>query len=94
MPNPMREFCVAAIAELRTLQAPVWAERWVALRMDFCRKFQVEDNLITSTTHGSDFFTNVLNGLDGEDWSKHEHKGIYEDNFRRLIDKGRKMDVK
>ena len=89
----MREYCVAAIAELKTLKAPVWAERFVALRMDFCRKFQVEDKLITSTSHGTEFFLNVLNGLNGQEWDKHEHKGIYEDNFRRLVEKGRKMDV-
>ena len=81
----MRQFIVNAIAQLKTSND--WAKQFVDLKMDFQRKHG--HGLITSTATGTDFFTTLLECIDGAIWDKKEHKGEYEDNFRKLIEIGR-----
>jgi hypothetical protein len=40
-----------------------------------------------STSHGADFFDNVVNCINGAEW---EEKGELGNNFRKLVDIGRK----
>ena len=84
----MKQFCLDAIQQLNNVHPSRWAELYVNLKMEFFRKYN--NGLICSTVHGSDWFINVLNCLNGMEWDKKEYKGEYEDNFRKLIEIGRK----
>ncbi len=84
----MRLYCINAINYLANCPKNVWAAEFVRLRMEFCRKYQ--NGLIFSTSHGTEFFKNVVDCLDGVEWSTKEYKGIYEDNFRKMIEMERK----
>ena len=87
----MRNFCVDAVKQLDECPIHDFGRLFVELKMEFARKFQCKDNLITSTTLGPEFFKQVINCIDGEEWSTKLYKGKYEDNFRTLIQNGRKM---
>ncbi len=74
----MKKFCEDAIVTLK--ESNDWARDFVELRMRFHRLHG--DSLITSIVHGPDFFKNVLDCLAGAKW---EERGLYGDNFRKLI---------
>ena len=61
-----------------------WAEEWVHQRMEFHRKHG--RGLTLSTSHGIEFFQNVVDACEGR--LKWKEEGIYGDNFRRLIKEG------
>lgn len=84
----MKRFCETAIEQLDGCDIKEWAPLFVKLKIEFFYRFQ--NGLICSTTHGVDWFNNVLNCLNGQEWDRKEHKGLYEDNFRLLIEQGRK----
>jgi len=79
--NAVRQFCVDTLELLTTCSKDVWAKTFVDRRMEFARTFA--NDLTFSTSHGVDFFTNVIACLDGEmEWDEKGHLG---DNFRKLI---------
>jgi hypothetical protein len=82
----MKDYCLRAIWLLRTYTGREWAEKFVELRMQFHRKHGY--GLIQSTWHGTDFFKNVLDALDGKEIE--EPKGEYRNNFIKLIELGKK----
>jgi hypothetical protein len=82
----MKRFCIYAIIELKKCPALLFGETFVRLRMEFYRKHS--NGLICSTALGADFFSTLLDCINGEEWDKKEHKGEYEDNFRKLIQMG------
>lgn len=83
----MKEYCQNAIRILGNTDKSVWAEKFVELKRDFYNKHQ--QGIICSTVHGLDWFQNIVDCLNGKTWDKKEHKGEYEDNFRRLIELGK-----
>ncbi len=83
----MKKFCEDAIAKLKGVPDTEWANTFVELRMEFCRKFQ--RGIITSTWHGIEFFDNVLFCLNGGDVK--EPAGEYKTNFKKLIDIGKQI---
>jgi len=87
----MRKFCADAIDQLNKCPNEDWGRLFVELKLSFARRFQCKENLVTSTVLGPEFFTTVIRCIDGEEWSKKDYKGKYEDNFRTLIENGRKM---
>lgn len=77
----MKSFVAQVIHELNTISdGKLWAETFVERKMEFHRRFSM--GLITSITHGMDFFDNVMNGLNGSKW---DERGEYGDNFRKII---------
>jgi hypothetical protein len=74
---PMLEFARVARLQLGLVPAHLWALWFVELRMSFARLYSKG---ICSTTHGVDFFDNVLAGPDA--WKE---EGEYGDNFRKLF---------
>ncbi len=76
----MKAFCENVLAELKACKNEEWAVIWVNRRMEFTRKFNMD--LCFSTTHGADFFQNVLDCLAGTIWKE---DGLYGKNFRELI---------
>jgi len=67
-----------AIAQLKACEPHLWADLFVKLYMQFHRMYG--QGYITSTSHGVDFFDNVVAGP--EAWKE---KGIYGDNFRKML---------
>lgn len=77
----MKTFVLQVLEDLAAAPSGVsWAEIWVNRKMEFHRKFS--GGLITSISHGIDFFTNVLRALDGAVW---DEPGEYGNNFRKII---------
>lgn len=87
----MKTWLLAAISLLDNYKyesGTQWAEVFVILRMGFQR--ECAKGLICSTYLGVDFFHVLLDCIEGRrEWDKKEHKGEYEDNFRKLIQMGR-----
>jgi hypothetical protein len=83
----MRKFLINAIHQLDNTHQG-WGALFVNLKMEFVRKHG--HGLVTSTNTSSEFFHVLLECIDGKEWDKKEHKGEYEDNFRTLIEIGRK----
>ena len=82
----MLEYCLRAIALLKTYDnGKEWSEKFVELRIHFHRKHG--HGLVLSTWHGTDFFQNVVNALNGIDID--EPKGEYRKNFLKLIEFGK-----
>lgn len=80
------QYCLAVIDILRKVPSYLYGELFVEFRMEFCRLFTAK--LIMSTSHGSEFFQNVVNCLEGkEEWTE---AGEYGDNFRKMIELYRK----
>lgn len=82
----MKTYVTQVITELESLNKRLWAEIFVLRRMEFHQLFS--GGRIFSTVHGSSFFNNVLDCLNGKKWEpdKEERKpGEYEDNFRAMI---------
>lgn len=80
----MRQFCIDAIAELKACPLDRWAVTYIRLRYhEFWPRYA--SGLIFSTTHGADFFQNLLDCLNGKEWTKKDEAGEYGDNFRKLI---------
>lgn len=84
----MKSYCENAIKQLDFCQGD-WGALFVNLRMEFHRLHG--NKLITSTSLGAEFFHTLLDCINGKEWSKKEHTGEYEDNFRKLIEIGRKQ---
>lgn len=80
----MKQFLIKAIDILNHTQKE-WGKVFVNLKMEFCRKYQ--RGLITSTIHGADFFSNLLNCIENK--TQWDEKGEYGENFRKLIKMGR-----
>jgi hypothetical protein len=86
----MKNYLRAAISMLDNFKhtPEQWAETFVMLRMGFHR--ECAKGLVCSTYLGTDFFHVLLDCIEGrKEWNKKEHKGEYEDNFRKLIELGR-----
>lgn len=82
--DPLVECAKACELVLSVQTGKRWAELFVDLRMWFHREHGRK--LICSTSHGIDFFRNVIEVAEGRlVW---EEEGEYGDNFRKLI-KGR-----
>lgn len=79
----MKQFCLNAIEQLDKCHPRDWASLFVNLKMEFFRKYQ--RGLICSTSHGIDWFHNIIDCLNGKEWSVEDHKGEFENNFRKLI---------
>ena len=84
----MKQFCENSILKLKSCSIDEWAELFVLLKMEFFKKYQ--RGIICSSAHGTEWFQNILDCLNGKEWDKKEHKGEYEDNFRKLVEIGRK----
>lgn len=68
-------------ATLQGTPSAEWATVFVGLKMLFFR--QHAQGLITSTSHGVDFFDNVIDCIEGRlVW---DEQGEYGDNFRKMI---------
>lgn len=78
--NLAKQHCLSVIKELKNCHKERWAEIFVARRIQFARLWS--GGLIFSTSHGADFFDNVVACLDGKEW---DEKGYLGDNFRKLI---------
>ncbi len=74
----MRDYARAAIDVLRVLRGESYAVAFVELRMAFHQHYG--HGLICSTSHGIDFFENILAGP--EAW---DEEGELGDNFRKLF---------
>ena len=84
----MKQFCLNAIHELTECSKETWAETFIRLRYrDFRAQF-VPNGMIFSTLHGADFFVNLLNCLNGAEWTKKDEAGELGDNFRKLVQLG------
>ena len=77
MKPSLLEFARVAKALLETVPSSYWAVVFVELRMAFNRLYP---HGILSTSHGVDFFDNVLAGPDAWD-----EKGEYGNNFRTML---------
>lgn len=75
----MKEFCIETILLLNKCSMDDWAKVFVERRMQFQRDYG--NGLVLSTSHGIDFFENVLACLDGAPWDEKGHLG---DAFRKL----------
>lgn len=82
----MRQFCLNAVCELLECDERQWAETFIRLRYREFRQQFVPRGMVFSTTHGAEFFTNLIQCLDGKEWSE---KGELGDNFRKLVALGR-----
>jgi len=89
-PDPMLE-CAKACEHILNL-APPWRfpDLFVDLKMWFSKKYS--RGLTTSTTHGIDFFRNVVGLAEGT--MKWEEEGEYGDNFRKMVLKRPKPDFR
>jgi hypothetical protein len=83
----MKEECEAIINTLNQVSKEYWAEYFVNAHMQFWRKHCL--GLIFTTSHGVDFFSNILACLEGT--MKWEEEGEYNDNFRKFIKHYRKQ---
>lgn len=85
----LRQFCEEVLNELELCQGERWAVRWTELRMELSRKYA--GGLIFSTSHGIDFFSNVLASYNGEAWLEEDERATgrltneYGRNFRTMI---------
>lgn len=77
----MKDFCISVIKELSSCNPKDYGMIFVNRKMEFHRRFS--NGLITSTNHGTEFFHNVINCLDGH--LKWIERGEYGDNFRKLV---------
>ena len=77
----MKDFCIKANQTLNGASKSDFAPMFIGLKRLFYDKYQ--NGLVFSTAHGVDFFTNVINCLDGQKW---EEKGEYGNNFRKMIE--------
>ena len=77
MTPSLLNFARVAKAVLDVTPGPMWAIMFVELRMAFSRLYL---HGMLSTSHGADFFDNVLAGPDAWD-----EKGEYGNNFRELL---------
>ena len=77
MKPTMQEFARVAKAQLEQVPRDLWAVRFVELRLRFTRLYP---HGLLSTSHGIDFFDNVLAGP--EAW---DEKGEYGKNFRVML---------
>lgn len=79
--DPMLDSARAFAAALKVTPERWWAEVFVALKMSFFR--QHARGLVCSTTHGLDYFDNVVAACEGRlQW---DEKGEYGQNFRKMI---------
>jgi len=83
----MREDCISIITLLERAPKEKWAEHFVRFKMEFWRRYCL--GLIFTTSHGLDFFSNILACLDGD--MKWTEDGEYNDNFRKFIQHYRKQ---
>ena len=75
------DHCKQVQQQLDSLNDQRWGLFFVEARMDFHRRFC--NGFIFSTSHGIDFFTNVIDSFEGRlQW---DEKGCYGDNFRKFI---------
>ena len=81
----MIDFAKQVQNELSACPLKRWAELFVARRLEFARRFG--NGLVFSTSHGAEFFDNVVKCIEGEEW---DEKGELGNNFRKLVDIGRK----
>ena len=77
----MKQFCLDAIKKLSDSNQNDYGRLFVELRLEFARKHSRK--LIFSTSHGTDFFQNIIDCLNGMEW---EEKGEFGNNFRKLIE--------
>lgn len=77
MNTEMVEFAKAVKDLLDTVSKDLFAPLFVESRMEFTRRYSKG---ICSTSHGLEFFENVIAGPD-----KWKEKGEYGDNFRKLF---------
>lgn len=83
----MLEMARAAAITLDAVPGRIWADVYVELRMIFHRRYG--RGLVISTTHGADFFDNVIDCCEGTlAW---DEKGELGENFRKMI-RGRVID--
>lgn len=81
MRNEILTYCQQIQQQLDSLNDQRWGLFFVEARMQFHRRYN--DGLIFSTSHGIDFFTNVIDSFEGRlQW---DEKGVYGDNFRKFI---------
>lgn len=79
--DPMLDAAKACSIALSMVPQRMWAELFVELKMAFFRKFA--RGLICSTTHGLDWFDNIVAACEGRlEW---DEKGEYGENFRKMI---------
>lgn len=76
----MRAFCIEALASLAKADPKDWAALFIRLRMEFHRLYS--KGRVCSTSHGVDFFENVLDFAAGVPW---EEPGEYGNNFRSIV---------
>lgn len=79
--DPMLETAKGCMAVLEIIPRSKWAEYFVELYLGFYRKFG--RGVLISTTHGVDFFHNVVECCEGR--MKWKEEGEYGENFRKLI---------
>jgi hypothetical protein len=92
----MINFCKKTIEELDFLTSSKFAERYILRKCEFYHKFQNE--LITSSYHGLDFFSNIIKYYEDPDsyrliFQENRTKklqSIYEENFITLIKNNKK----
>ena len=77
----MKKFCQSAIEILNSCTSEEYAVVFVRLKFEFFKKFQ--NNLIFSTIHGTDFFKNVIDCIDGQKWGEQGECG---NNFRKMVE--------
>ena len=79
--DPMLDCAKAIELFLSVLPADRWAFWFVDLKIWFHR--QHGRGLISSTSHGIDFFRNIIDLAEGRlEW---DEEGQYGDNFRKLV---------
>ena len=84
MKDDIRNECVQILAFFESVPSKDWAYHYVRLLMDFYGKYCCNPFYLFSTSHGCDFFTHVIECLDGKEWEP-DNTGEYEENFRRFI---------
>lgn len=73
----MYDYALVARSVLDMVPGSKWAVVFIELRMAFNRLYP---HGTLSTTHGADFFDNILAGA-----SEWDEKGEYGDNFRKML---------
>ncbi len=84
----LRQFCIQACDDLYECPANQWAALFVERRMALQQLFL--KGRVLSTTHGTEVFKTILDGLAGGDW---DEKGEYGNNFRALITEHRNIQI-
>jgi hypothetical protein len=87
MMKDMKEDCIGIIGMLNDTLDSDWAKSFVRLKMSFWRRHCM--GLIFTTSHGVDFFSNILACLEGR--MKWTEEGDYNENFRKFINHYRKQ---